>query len=239
MTAVTRTVFACMLALAGSLALAQETTIVVPSGPSVHVSGSAHAQVQNDRMQALLRIEAEHANAANAANEVNARMGKALARAKSVPGVEAKSAGYSTWQQWEKGRPAKWKVVQSIALGGSDFGALAALVTRLQDEDGMLVTSITFGVAPDTRRKAEDALIREAVRAWQQRAAVAAEALGYSNWRAGRVTVSTSEPMPIPRPEMRMRAEAMQAAAPVAVEGGTTDITVTVNGDALLDKASR
>jgi predicted secreted protein len=237
---VTRIALACVLVLAASQSLAQDATIVVPSGPSVHVTGAAHAQVQNDRMQALLRIEVEHASAASAANDVNARMAKALGRAKSVAGVEAKSAGYSTWQQWEKGRPAKWKVVQSIALTGNDFGALAALVTRLQDEDGMLVTAMTFSVAPDTRRKAEDALMREAVRTWQQRASVAAEALGYSTWRAGRVSVNTSDSMPVPRPEIAMRAQAMQAApAPVSVEGGTTDITVTVSGDAVLDKLTR
>jgi hypothetical protein len=35
---------------------------------------------------------------------------------------------------------------------------------------------------------------------------------------------------------MRAQPMAMGAAAPVAVEGGTTDVTVTVSGDALLDK---
>jgi predicted secreted protein len=228
--------FIVAVALASPALAATETALIMPSGPSVSVTGAATGTVQNDRMQAMVRVEAENANATAAGNEVNARMGKALARAKAVQGVEVKSAGYSTFQTWEKGKPSKWKVVQSLALTSSDFPALASLITRLQDEDGLLVSGITFSVAPDTRRKAEDALTRDAIRAWQQRAATATDALGYGNWRAGRVTVSSHDMTVSPRPEMMMRAQAATAGAPpVAVEGGTTEITVTVTGDAQLD----
>jgi predicted secreted protein len=233
-----RTLLAALIAvtLASAALAATETALIMPAGPSVSVTGAATGTVQNDRMQAMVRVEAENANATAAGNEVNARMGKALARAKAVQGVEVKSAGYSTFQTWEKGKPSKWKVVQSLSLTSSDFPALASLITRLQDEDGLLVSGITFSIAPDTRRKAEDALTREAIRAWQQRAATATDALGYGSWRAGRVTVSSGDMTVSPRPEMMMRAQAAPAGAPpVAVEGGTTEITVTVTGDAQLD----
>ena len=235
-----RNALLAVIALAALPAAAQETTLLVPTTPSVAVTGAATTKVQNDRMNAVLRIEAESASAAAAGNEVNARMGKALARAKDVAGIEVKSAGYSTWQTWDKGKPSKWKVVQSIALAGADFPALAALVTRLQDEDGLLVSSIGFGVAPQTRRKAEDGLLREAIKAWQQRATTASEALGYASWRPGRVSVNTADFTAPPRAEYAMRMQASAAAAPapqMAVEGGTTDLTVTVSGDAVLETA--
>jgi predicted secreted protein len=231
------------LALGGALLLPATATLAQSPAPAqaspvpaVAVTGAASAKVQNDRMNATMRAEAEHASAAAAAAEVNARMAKALAAAKAA-GVEAKSAGYGTWQQWEKGRPGKWRVAQTVSLTGADFPALAALVSRLQDEDGLLVSSIGFALAPDSRRRAEDALTRDAIRAWQQRAATAAEALGYAAWRPGRLTVSSSDLAPQPRYEMAMRAQAAPAAAPpVAVEGGATEITVTVNGEAVLEK---
>lgn len=227
---------ALSLCIASPAFAATETALIMPTGPSVAVTGAATGTVQNDRMQATVRVEAEHAIPTTAANEVNARMGKALARAKTVPGVEVKSAGYSTWQVWEKGRPSRWKVVQSLALTSTDFPALSALVTKLQDDDGLLVSGMSFSIAPDTRRKAEDALTREAVRAWQQRAATAADALGYGTWRAGRLTIAAGDMAVQPRQEMMMRAQAASAAAPpIAVEGGTTEITVTVSGDAQLD----
>jgi predicted secreted protein len=231
------------LALGGALLLPATAAFAQPATPAqaspvpaVAITGAASAKVQNDRMNATMRAEAEHASAAAAAAEVNARMAKALAAAKAA-GMEAKSAGYGTWQQWEKGRPGKWRVAQTVSLTGADFPALAALVSRLQDEDGLLVSSIGFSLAPDSRRRAEDALTRDAIRAWQQRAATAAEALGYAAWRPGRVTVSSSDFAPQPRFEMAMRAQAAPAAAPpVAVEGGATEITVTVNGEAVLEK---
>ena len=228
---------ALAFALTAGLAFAAaETALIVPSTPSVAVTGAATGTVQNDRMQATVRVEAENASAAAAGSDVNARMAKALLRAKSVPAVDAKSAGYSTWQTWEKGRPSKWKVVQSLQLTSTDFAALAALISRLQDDDGLLVSGISFSVSPETRRKAEDTLTREAIRSWQQRAATAADALGYASWRAGRVNVTTGDHGPIPRQEMMMRAQAAPAGgAPVAVEGGTTELTVTVTGDAMLD----
>jgi len=226
--------------LAANASLAQQPpATALPASPSVTVTGAANTKVQNDSMMAMVRAEAEQTTPGAAAADVNARMAKALAAAKATPGVEAKSAGYSTWQQWEKGKPGKWRVSQTLSLTGADFPALAALLTKLQDEDGLLVSSIAFSLAPETRRRAEDALTKEAIRAWQQRAATASEALGFAAWRPGRVSVSTGDYAPQPRFDMMARAGAAPASAPpVAVEGGTTELTVTVSGDALLDKPS-
>lgn len=236
----TRNAFVNAVAIAAALFAttafaATETAVIVPATPSVAVTGAATGVVQNDRMQATLRIEADNANPAAAASDVNARMAKALARVKAVAGVDSKSAGYSTWQTFEKGKPSRWKVVQSLQLTSADFAALAGLVSRLQDDDGLLISSMTFSVSPESRRKAEDGLMREAIRAWQQRAATAADALGYAGWKTGRLSVATGDAVAPPRP-YEMRAQATAAAgAPVAVEGGTTEITVRVSGDAMLE----
>jgi predicted secreted protein len=232
--------FALAALFAANTSLAQQPpTPALPASPSVTVTGAASTKVQNDRMQVMVRAESEQTTAGAAATDVNTRMAKALAAAKAAPGVEAKSAGYSTWQQWEKGRPGKWRVSQTLSLTGADFPALAALLTKLQDEGGMLVSSIAFSLAPETRRRAEDALTTEAIRAWQQRAATASEALGFAAWQPGHVSVSTGDFAPQPRFDMMARAGAAAAPAPpVAVEGGTTELTVTVTGDAVLDKPS-
>jgi len=229
---------ALAVALAAGATLAQQPApSAVPASPSVTVTGVASAKVQNDRMQAMVRAETEQTTPGAAAADVNARMAKALAAAKAAPGVEAKSAGYSTWQQWEKGKPGKWRVSQTLSLTGSDFPALAALVSKLQDEEGLLVSSIAFTLAPESRRRAEDALTKEAIRAWQQRAATAADALGFGAWRPGHLAVTTGDQAIQPRFEAMARAGAAPAASPpVAVEGGTTEIAVTVTGDAVLDK---
>jgi predicted secreted protein len=202
----------------------------------VAVTGAATATIPNDRMLATVRAEAEAPTAAAAANDVNARTAQATALAKAVTGVEVRNAGYSTWQVSERGKASRWRVVQSLSLEGSDFAQMASLLTRLQ-EDGLLLSGVSFGVRTDTRRRTEDALTQQAIKVWQQRAEVAAGALGYGSWRPGRVAVGTGDV--VVRPEPMMRAQAMAAPAPVAplaFEGGTTDVTVTVSGDAVLDR---
>ena len=61
----------------------------------------------------------------------------------------------------------------------------------------------------------------------------ATKALGFDTWRVGRVNVITGEPPMRPQPMMRVQA-AGAGAPPVNAEGGNTDVTVTVSGDALL-----
>jgi predicted secreted protein len=208
----------------------------LPAVPVVSVVGVAASAIANDRMHASLRAEADAATAAAGASEVNARIAQALARAKGVGGVEAKTTGYSTWQTSERGKPVRWRVVQTIALESSDFAALASLVSRLQ-EDGLLLSGMHFTVQPDTRRRTEDALTEQAIRSWQQRAGIAAAALGYSVWRPGRISINTGDAPSPPAPYLRQRmAGAAAEAAPVAVEAGTTEITVTVSGEALLER---
>ncbi|MBS0327105.1 MAG: SIMPL domain-containing protein [Proteobacteria bacterium] len=200
--------------------------------PVVTVSASASERVANDRMHAVLRAEADNADAGAAASAVNTRIGKAMNAARAVSGVDVSNAGYSTYQVSEPNHPPRWRVVQSMALDGSDFASIAALVTRLQ-ASGMLLSGLEFSVSRDARHAAENRLTGEAIRAWQQRAQAAAHGFGAGGWRAGRVSIQTSEGGG-PRP--MFRATAMAAApAPVAVEGGESEVTVTVSGEAILD----
>jgi len=207
----------------------------VPTVPVVTLSAAATASVGNDRMHAWLRAEAEHADPVRAAADVNARMAKALARAKAVSGIEVATSGYSSYQVTEKNQPPRWRVAQTLTLQGADFAAMAALVSRLQADDQLLLSGMNFAVNPDTRRKTEDALTQQAIKAWQARAQNAAHGFGYDAWRTGKIAIQTGDYAP-PRPMFRAAAAPMAAGAPpVSVEGGDTEVTVTVMGEAVLD----
>lgn len=231
-----RTLALASLALpAVALAQARSDNVPVPQ-PIVTVTASANRSVENDRMRALLRAEAESADATQAASAVNARMARALARAKATPGVEVSTSSYSTYQVGDPKQAMRWRVTQSLELTGSDFVALAALVSRLQAEDGLLMSGLSFSLTPAAQRTAEDALMRQAIRTWQQRAQIAAQAFGSETWRAGRVAIQTGETGGGPQP--LMRAQAMSpGAAPVAVEAGKSDVSVSVSGEAILEAA--
>lgn len=206
-----------------------------PREPVVTVSASATSSVANDRLRASLRAEADHANAATAASEVNARIAKALARAKGAAGIVAQTSGYSSYQVSERDRPSRWRVSQTLTLDGRDFAAMTDLVSALQSETGLVLAGIQFSVSDATQRQAEDSLTQEAIRSWQERAGRAAQGLGFPGWRPGRVGVQTGELARPPYPMMRAAAAPAAGGAPVAFEAGTTEITVTVSGEAVLE----
>jgi predicted secreted protein len=202
----------------------------------VTVTATATATVINDRLQAWLRAEAENASASAAASQVNATIAKALAEAKGYPSIKVATAGYSTQQVSDKVKAQRWRVVQTISVDAGDFTSAAALISRLQDDHGLLLSGMGFSLAEKTRRDAEDSVTQQALKAWQTRAQQAAQGLGFATWRPGHVTVQMSEPGRV-FPMARAQAMASSAGgAPVAMEGGTTDVTVTVSGEAVLEQ---
>jgi len=163
-------------------------------------------------------------------------MARALARARAVTGVDASTTAYTSYQISEPNRPMRWRVSQTLALESSDFAALSSLVTKLQGNDGLVLSGLTFSVSTATRRAAEDALVQQAIRRWQQRAENAARGFGAAGYRTGRVTIQTND---YGRPQPMLKAGmAAASAAPVTVEGGTSDVTVTVSGEAILDRVT-
>ena len=217
-----------------TMSLAEAQIPMLPGPPSVTVTASATASVANDRMQASMRAEAENASAAAAANQANATIGRALAIAKSVPAVKVATTGYTTYQVTDKANAPRWRVVQTISLEATDFTAAATLITRLQDEGGLLLSNMGFSLSDKTRHETEDRLTQEAIKGWQERAQGAAQGLGFDAWRPGHVTVQSEGGRVYPLPRMQPLAAAA-GAAPVAVEAGTSDVTVTVSGEAVLD----
>jgi predicted secreted protein len=228
-----RTALALFAALLTALAFAQApATPAMPPMPTVIVSASATATVANDRLQAWLRTEAENVSPAAAAAQVNAASAKAISDAKAYPSVKVATMGYSTQQIAEKGKPTRWRVTQTISVDATDFTAASTLLSKLQDENGLLLSGMNFSIADKTRRDAEDAVTKQAIQSWQARAQQAAQALGFATWRVGNVSVQAGGGPAFP--VMRAQAMTAMAAPPVAMEAGTTDVTVNVSGDAVL-----
>lgn len=227
------TLVAAAVAMTG---MADAQLPAVPTQPIVTVSASATATIGNDRLQAWLRAEAENPSPAAAASQVNAIVAKALAVAKAYPSVKVATAGYSTQQVSDKAKANRWRVTQTVSLDSADFTAAATLITKLQDEDGLLLSGMGFALADKTRRDAEDGVTKQAIRSWQSRAEQAAQALGFANWRPGHLTVQPGDGGRV-YPVMRAQAAPGFAQAPVALEAGTTDVTVTVSGEAILEAA--
>ena len=199
-----------------------------PLADVVNLQAEASREVENDQLVAVLAAEAQGANPAELAEAVNRRMADALKAAREVPGVKLRSGNYQTSPRYGKeGRVDGWQVSQELRLESADFAATAKLIGRLQQS--LNVRSMSMRLAPETRRAAEDALIGEAVAAFEARAELARKAMKAKSYRVRQISIGTAGG---PRPMQYEMAAA--ARAPVAVEGGVSQVTVNITGSVQL-----
>lgn len=188
--------------------------------------------VANDWLRAALAVTDEDVDPAALANRVNQLMGWALDVARSEKRVKVQSGGYSTHPVYDKNRIRRWRASQELWIESADFDAATKLVGELQSR--LQLESLAFSVSPEQRRKIEDALIEEALAAFQDRAQLVRKKLGASGYQIVLLGIDTPGRPPPPRPMMRT-AMAEAAVAPPAVEGGTSRVTVHVNATIELD----
>jgi len=198
----------------------------------VNLQAEASREVENDQLVAVLAAEAQGANPAELAESVNKKMADALKLAKEVPTVKLRSGNYQTFPRPGKdGRIESWQASQELRLEAADFAAATKLIGRLQQ--GLNVRSMALRLAPQTRRTAEDALITEAIGAFEARAELARKALKAKGYRVRQLSIGTAGG---PRPVPYEMAAARAAGGPVAIEGGVSIVTVTVNGSIKLER---
>jgi predicted secreted protein len=222
------------LALAAAAAAAAQPFAPDPKN-RVTFSVERTRDVANDWVTAVVGTSDEDSDAARLADRVNKKMNEALGVAKQARGVSVKSGGYTTQPVYDKGEKiARWRASQDLYLEGSDVDAISELVGKLQSQ--LLLRSIAFSVSPETRRKTEDALIGEGLKAFQERAKSISAGLGARDY--GVVSVSIQTPGGVQPVEMfTTRARMMEAApAPPAFESGQSTLQVRIDATIELEK---
>ena len=194
----------------------------------VNLSAQAEREIPNDLLTATLAVESEGAEPAQLADSVNRTMQRALATALSFKSVKAQSARYQTIPVYEKNRVTRWRVRQELRLESADFAAATELIGKLQSN--LMVTGLTLSVSGETRRKAENALITEALAAFDERARVVREAMKAQGYRVRDLHISPGGAAPRPMIAMAARAMSSESVAQPALEPGTARILVTVSG---------
>jgi predicted secreted protein len=183
--------------------------------------------VANDWLRASLAVTDEDPDPAALADRINRTMEWALARAKQEKRVRVQSGGYSTQPVYEERRIRRWRASQQLWIEGADFDAATALLGELQSR--LQLQSLDFSVSPEQRRKVEDALIEEALGAFKARAELVRHTLGASGYEIVELGIVTPSGAPPPRPMMMRAMAESSAAAPPAVEAGTSRLHVGVN----------
>lgn len=193
-------------------------------------------EIANDWTTARLSVVAEGKDPAAVANEVNTAMAKAMGKAKRTKGIEVRSGTYATHPIYDDGRIVRWQARQELRLETGDTDRLAKLIGQLQSESTLL-SAIDFSVRRETRKALEDELIKEALAAFRERAALIAKNMASKDWSLIDVSVGSTHAAPNRR-MMNRRDSAMLSsskAAPPALEGGTSEIRVHVSGVIELD----
>ena len=154
-------------------------------------------------------------------------MQRALATALAYKSVKAQSAGYQTFPVYDKNRVARWRVRQELRIESGDFAAATELIGKLQAT--LMISGLNLSVSGESRRKAENALIGEALAAFDERARVVRDAMKAKGYRMRDLQVSTGGAPPRPMLSMARQMSAESVAQP-AIEPGSTRILVTVSG---------
>ncbi len=221
--------------LAAALAQAQSATAVTDArGTKVNLDARASAEVENDVMRAGLFIEMEDTDATRLADKINRATSDSLKLARGFTGVRAKTASFTTYPVIDKEKIARWRSRSDILVEGEDFRRMAEAIGKLQSI--MQLGSVDFSVSPAARARAEEALTRSAIAEFLRQAELVAKGFKGTGFNVLEASVSAEGGFVPPRPMMM---KSMGAAADVAApdfQGGTSRLTVTVNGSILIPR---
>jgi predicted secreted protein len=196
---------------------------------TVDLQARAQREVRNDTLSASLFVELTGADAAKLADSLNRNTADSLAVAKEFKSVKVRSGNNQTYPVYDRSqRLTAWRGRAELRLESKDFQAAATLIGRLQSR--MQLGQIGFSVSDEARNAAEDELIDEAINAFRARADIVRTSLGGRGYKIRHLAVNTGGGF-VPRPLMaRAGVAAAEGVATPPLEGGVSQITVSVNG---------
>jgi len=184
--------------------------------------------VSNDTMHVTLQTYAEMQDPAKLATRINQEMEWALAQAKQLKGIKLRTGSYQTWPVTRKEVTTGWRGQQDLILESRDTQALSRLTGQLQDK--LQIKSMSFSVSDEKRVSVENRLIDLALNSFKERARIVGDNLKADGYRIVEINVGTSTARPPMMHQARVASMSMEANDAVAVEGGESDIRITVNG---------
>jgi predicted secreted protein len=228
-------VFATTLLLASIACSHAQTPAADYKGARVSLDGRASQEVDNDVMRATLFAEAEDTDPARLADKVNRATADGLKTAKAYQGIRTRTSGYSTYPVTDKSKIVRWRARSEISIEGEDFRRMAEAIGKLQAT--LQLGAVDFSVSPASRAKAEDALTQMAIGEFLRKAEKIAKGFKGTAFNVVEANVSADGGYnPPPRPMVMMKSMSDSGPAAPAMEGGTTRITVTVNGAILIPR---
>lgn len=218
--------------LAAGLTQAQTAPAITDvKGTKVTLDARATTEVDNDVMRATLFVEMEDTDATRLADKVNRATNDAIKLANAFTGLRVKTSGYTTYPVIAKEKIARWRSRSEISVEGEEFRRMAEAIGKLQAL--MQLGGVEFSVSPATRAKAEETLTQSAIGEFLRKAEQIAKGFRGTGFNVLEATVSADTGFPPPRP-MMMKSMATESVPAPDLQGGTSRVTVTVNGTILV-----
>jgi len=228
-----RIVAASLLALGITSAFAAEhSPEPAEKSPGLHLEATASSEVTEDTAWANLAVEQSAKDAATAQRQTSEGLARVLDTVKHTTHLQAKTAGFYTSPVYAAdGRITSWRSRAELHIESAETQLVAKTAADLSPV--ARVEGVGFYLSAAARAAAEQSLIASAVKDFGEKANVTAHALGYARTTLRDVAIS-QQGGEMPRP---MMATAMKAAradsapgAPVPMEPGKTQVSVTVSG---------
>lgn len=199
---------------------------------AIDLSVEASRPAQNDLFRATVSADLTGPTVGEIARQVNAQVAEALKIAKTYPGIKAQSGANSTWPNYSKfGKIESWRMHSELSLESGDSVALSELIGKLQSS--LAVSSIAKQPSPETRTKAENEAMLDALAAFRARAKTLADALE-KPYHLKKMTVNTNGRFA--QPMYRATAKSMVSeASPPPVEAGESQVSVSISGQIELE----
>jgi predicted secreted protein len=204
-----------------------------PRYNQVRLQAQQSESVSNDTMHVTLNTYAEMQDAAKLAARINQEMDWALEKAKQYSGIKASTGSYQTWPVTRKEVTTGWRGQQNLVLESRDTESLGQLTGELQGK--LKIKSMSFSVSDEKRSAVENRLIDAALNAFKVRALIVGKNLNAKGYRIVDINVGASAQRPPVMYQARMASVSMEASDAVAVEGGESDVQITVSGTIELD----
>jgi predicted secreted protein len=198
-------------------------------GTVIQADGEAQTRVQNDYLTIDLTLDKQDTDAARLNQDMQKIAAGALAKARKVTTVQAKTSGYSVVPVYDKSRIVRQQASYRITIETRDFDAGLSLAATMQP---FQIGNLAFSVSPERRKETERALIQQAIAEMREKFNIAANSLGPRTVTVTHITIGARQYEPVRHMMMKGAMDA-QAEAAMPAEAGDSQVTVMVSGSAL------
>lgn len=200
----------------------------------ISLRAEASQEVAHDQMQVILYTEAQDTDPARLATSITQTLNDAVAKVRKYPKISVKLGNRSSYPVHDsKGQKiTAWRERAEVRLESTEFSELSALTGDLLQT--LKMANMQFSIAPKTRISSEDALLKEAISAFQARAKLVSEAFGSSQYKVVNLNLNSSgyNRPPVYARSAKMLSSVMSDESAVApeIEAGSTEVSIIADG---------